>query len=115
MGHAGLPVRLLYYHAIELYLKALLRQRYCVQKLENKFRHNIKRMSKRAEALGLSITEEDRQVLDLMASQGVLIEVRYIRAGHKTWPTPEALNRCCISLRLNVGTLLRQNGVMVRV
>lgn len=48
-GHADSPVRTLYYHAIELYLKALLRQHYNVDDLQNKFRHSIKRMRAKAE------------------------------------------------------------------
>jgi hypothetical protein len=46
-GHAHTPVRMLYHHAIELYLKALLRQRYSVTVLTNRFRHDIKRMTQR--------------------------------------------------------------------
>jgi hypothetical protein len=72
-------------------------------------------MSKRAVKLGLSIADGDRPLLNLMASPGVLIEARYIRSGGKTWPTLEALDRMCKDLRLKVGTLLRENGVMVRV
>ena len=34
-GHADQPVRFLYCHAVELYLKALLRQKHGVRKLEN--------------------------------------------------------------------------------
>ena len=37
-GFADLPVRTLYYHAIELYLKALLRQHYSVDELQSKGR-----------------------------------------------------------------------------
>jgi hypothetical protein len=114
-GHASQPVRFLYYHAIELYLKAWLRQHYSVEKLEWKFRHDVKRMSKRAVKLGLSIADDDRQLLDIMASPGVLIEARYIRVGPKTWPNIEALDRMCKALRLKVGTLLREKGVVVRI
>jgi hypothetical protein len=56
------PVHVLYFHAIELYLKALLRQKYSVHDLENKFRHNIKRMTKEAKKLGLKISKEDLMV-----------------------------------------------------
>ena len=79
-GHADSPVRTLYYHAIELYLKALLRQHYRVDELQNKFRHNIKRMRAKAEKSGLSLMDEDREVLALMKGD-VLIRARYIRTG----------------------------------
>jgi hypothetical protein len=115
VGHANHPLRFLYYHAIELYLKALLRQRHSVQKLESRFRHDVKRMRKGAEALGLSITDEDRQVFDKLRDPDVRLETRYIRTGPKAWPTLEELDRTCKRLRLNVGTLLRKNSVMVRI
>jgi hypothetical protein len=115
VGQASQPVRFLYYHAIELYLKALLRQHHSVQKLEGKFRHDVKRMRKGAEALGLSITGEDRQVFDKLRDPDVLLEARYIRTGPKAWPNLEELDRTCKSLRLNVGRHLRENGVMVRI
>jgi hypothetical protein len=44
VGHAESPVRTLYYHAIELYLKALLRQHYSVDMLGKKFGHNTTRI-----------------------------------------------------------------------
>jgi hypothetical protein len=37
-GHADTPVRLLYYHALELYLKALLRQKYIVKTLRERIK-----------------------------------------------------------------------------
>jgi hypothetical protein len=37
-GHADTPVRLLYYHALELYLKALLRQKYSVKTLRERIK-----------------------------------------------------------------------------
>ena len=84
---------------IELYLKALLRQHHSVQKLEGKFRHDVKRMRKGAHALGLSITDEDRRLFDQLRDPDVLLEARYIRTGPKAWPTLEELDRTCKSLR----------------
>ena len=113
-GHADSPVRTLYYHAIELYLKALLRQHYSVDDLQNKFRHSIKRMRAKAERNGLCLMDEDREVLALMKGD-VLIRARYIRTGFFTFPTLEALDRTCKSLRESVGKLLREAGVKVRL
>ena len=112
-GHADSPVRTLYYHAIELYLKALLRQHYRVDELQNKFRHNIKRMRAKAEKSGLSLMDEDREVLALMKGD-VLIRARYIRTGFFTFPTLEALDRTCRSLRHGIAKLLQKAGVKVR-
>jgi hypothetical protein len=113
-GFADSPVRTLYYHAIELYLKALLRQHYNVDDLQNKFRHNIKRMRAKAEKHGLCLMDEDREVLALMKGD-VLIRSRYIRTGFGTFSTIEGLDRTCKSLREGVGALLRKAGVQVRL
>jgi len=115
VGHSDSPVRTLYYHAIELYLKALLRQHCSVDVLSKKFGHNTTRMTKKAEELGLSIMDEDREVFALMGKTDVVIRARYIRTGSGTFPTLEALNRTGKSLRENVGTILRKAGIMVRL
>jgi HEPN domain-containing protein len=114
-GHANHPVRFLYYHAIELYLKALLRQKHSVEAIRKKFGHNTRRIVKEAKKLGLVTDDEDRQVFSLMGDTDAVIEARYIRTGAKTWPTFEALNRTCKSMRDSVGSLLRGAGVMVRL
>ncbi len=114
-GHFDSPVRTLYYHAIELYLKALLRQHCSVDTLRKKFGHNTTRMTKKAEDLGLLIMDEDREVFALMNNSDVVIRARYIRTGSGTFPTLEALNRTCKSLRESVGTILRKAGIMVRL
>ena len=113
-GHADSPVRTLYYHAIELYLKALLRQHYGVDDLSKKFGHKITRMTAEAKKHGLPIMDEDRDVFALMGDTDVVIRARYIRTGPGTFPTIEALERTCQSLRESVGKMLRKAGVMVR-
>jgi hypothetical protein len=113
-GHADGPVRTLYYHAIELYLKALLRQHYGVDDLTKEFGHKTARMMAKAEKHGLPIMDEDREVFAFMGDTDVVIRARYIRTGPGTFPTIEALERTCQSLRESVGKMLRKSGVMVR-
>src|ERR1700747_691870 len=72
-GHAHTPVRTLYHHAIELCLKALLRQRYSVAVLTKRFRHDIKRMTKEVEKLGLTPTAEDREVFSILTETKAFI------------------------------------------
>jgi hypothetical protein len=112
-GHTDQPVRFLYRHAIELYLKALLRQRYGVKKLED-FGHKMKRLAKKAQSVGLTITDDASAVFSLIGDTEVLIEFLYIRTGAKTLPTLEALSRTCNSVRDGVRSLLRHNNVPVR-
>lgn len=115
VGHSDKPVQTLYYHAIELYLKALLRQHYSVDDLSKRFGHKIGRMTEEAEKHGLFIMDEDREVFALMRDTDVVIRARYIRRGQSTHHPPEALSRTCKSLRVSVGKLLRKAQVMVRL
>jgi hypothetical protein len=113
-GHAAKPVQFLYSHAIELYLKALLRTKHSVEAVI-KYGHNIGRLVKDAEVLGLFVTTGDRDVFASMADTNVLIEMRYIRTGAKTLVNLKALSRTCKSVRDSVGDLLRKAGVTVRL
>jgi hypothetical protein len=115
IGHADNPVRFLYYDSLELYLKALLRQKHSVERISKKFGHKTKRLVKEAEKLGLVVTDGDREVFSIMGDTDAVIEARYIRTGAKTWPTFEALRPTCKSVRDSVGGLLRKAGVIVRL
>jgi HEPN domain-containing protein len=115
IGHADNPVRFLYYHALELYLKALLRQKYSVETIRKEFGHKTVLLVKEAEALGLDLMDEDREVFSIMEETDTVIEARYIRTGSKTWPTLEALKRTCKSVGNSVGGLLFKAGVKVRM
>jgi hypothetical protein len=114
-GHSGSPIRLLYYHAIELYLKALLRQQYSVEALSTIFRHDVKRMAASVKKLGIAFAADDMEIINLMSKTDVVIRARYIRTGQGTFPTFEGLNRTCENLRKSVGMILRTAGVMVRL
>jgi hypothetical protein len=114
-GHADKPLRFLYYHALELYLKALLRQKHSMATVRNKFGHQIKLLAREAETLGLVVGENDRAVLVLIDDTDAMIDSRYIKTGTKRLATLEALRRTCKSIRDCVGTILRSNGVPVRL
>jgi len=113
-GHAAKPIQFLYSHAIELNLKALLRTEHSIEAVE-KFRHNIGRLVKNAEALGLFVTAADREVFTVMEDTDALIEMRYIRTGAKTQLKFKALSHTCKNVRDSVGSLLRKAGVLVRL
>jgi HEPN domain-containing protein len=110
-GHAQRPVHMLYSHAIELYLKALLRTKYDAKMIKKKFGHDIEQLLSEAETFGLVVTCENRDLFAVLASDR-LIELRYIETGSKA--SLEKLNRACQSVRDSVRGLLRQAGVMVR-
>jgi hypothetical protein len=115
LTHADDPIRFLYYHAIELFLKALVRQAHGVEEVRKKFGHKIGPLVEEAVKLGLFVMDKDREVFGLMADTDTVIESRYIRTGFKTWPSMGALERTCKSMHESVGKNLRQRGVMVRL
>lgn len=115
IGFAEKPVRFLYCHAIELYLKALLRQKHSAETIRNKFGHNTKRLVEEAETLGMFVTVGDRDVFAIMHDTDIVIEARYIRTGPKTSVRfDEEVRRTCKRVRDSVGDLLFKAGVPVR-
>jgi len=102
IGHAAKPVQFLYSHAIELFLKALVRQEHSVETLKDQFGHSIKRLLAEAETLGLVVPCEDRDVLAIMENTDVLLQMRYIKTGPKTLLETvelEKLRRTALSIR----------------
>ena len=115
--HPDAPVCYLYFHAIELFLKAFLRAHgHTVEELEKKFRHDIVRMRTRATELGFDrFMDEDSVVLSYMEKTSVVLKSRYIETGYFERPTNEALERTATSLRNTVcGEVRRITGVKVR-
>jgi hypothetical protein len=115
--HAMYPILFLYYHAIELYLKAFLRGNgHSAKELSGrKYGHDIKNLSDRAAELGLFYMDEDREVFSLIVSTDAVIRSRYIKTGFFTWPSPDMLFRSCISLREGVSKNLIAKGKPIRL
>jgi hypothetical protein len=114
-SHPLSPVRFLYYHAIELYLKAFLRGNgHSAKELRsNKFGHRICCLADRAAALGLPFVDEDKKVFSMMGTTDALIRSRYIQTGAVNWPAPEALDRACRSLRESIANDLKRKGHVI--
>lgn len=107
--HPDAPLTYLYFHAIELFLKAYLRAHsHTVDDLERRFRHDIKRMRKRAAELGFDFEDEDLVVLAYMEKTPVVINSRYISTGAFSRPTNEALERTATSLRFTTHAAVSQ-------
>lgn len=73
--HAKYPVLFLYYHAIELYLKAFLRGNgHSARELSTKkFGHDIEKLTTRAAQLGLCYADEDKDVFRMMSGTDAVI------------------------------------------
>jgi len=115
--HPHSPLRFLYYHAIELYLKSFLRMHgHTPKELRgNKFGHRTCCLTERAAELGLFFMDEDKEIFSMMATTDTVIRSRYIETGYFRWPTVEALDRTCKSLRESVGDALKKTGAPVRL
>src|SRR6516162_10889524 len=93
----------------------LLRQKHSMATVRNSFGHQIKLLVREAETLGLVVGEIDRFVLALIDDTDAMIDSRYIRTGTKRMAALEALDGTCKRIRDGVGTILRNNGVPVRL
>lgn len=101
--YCAYPVFLLYYQAIELYLKAYLRVHgHTVAQLRSKFGHDAALLSKRAIELGASFKPKERALFVLMAKADAAMSARYSTSGYRL-PKFGALERTCKSLREVVG------------
>src|SRR3954462_3482911 len=107
--HPDSPIRFLYYHAIELYLKSLLRLHgHAVRELSSrKFGHDIKTLTERAAQLGLTFETEDQMIFKLMGETDAVIRSRYHRTGAFYWPTLDGLDRICDRLHRPIRDKLR--------
>ena len=112
-GFTDTPIRTLYAHGIELYLKALLKQHYSVDDLKDKFGHSIRKLRAKAEKHGLTITKEDRKTLAKL-KDNVLLRLRYIRTGPAWYPEVKELEATSNNLRDAVAKVLREAGIPVR-
>jgi hypothetical protein len=114
--HKESPVRFLYYHAIELYLKSylLLKGIHPSVLRSKQFGHDIGKISRRAEQEGLQLMDEDKEIFAMMSDTDTVIRSRYLLTGPFRWPTIEALDRTCKSLRESIAAALKTAGRPVR-
>lgn len=114
--HPHAPICFLYYHSIELYLKAYLRaEGYSVRDLRTQFGHNSVKLRDEAKRHGLHFDDEDVAVLSYMGETDAVMETRFLRTGYFERPAEEALNRTCKSLHKSVGEALKGKGFPVRL
>jgi len=115
-SHAESPVYLLYFHAVELYLKSFLRMHgHSPTELQKKFGHQIKRIKNRAKKLGLTFNGEDEESILLMHKTDAIIRSRYLQTGFVTWPTLTSMEKMCRRLRQQIGAELKKADIPVRL
>lgn len=115
--HKDSPIRFLYYHAIELYLKAHLRAHSIHPSAlrSHEYGHDARKLSRKSEVLGLALAEHDKEVFRLMADTDAVIRSRYISTGYFRWPDVGALDGTCKRLRRAIAEELMLRGHRVRL
>lgn len=111
-----IPVRFLYFHAIELFLKAYLRLKGIEEKKLGKYpySHNLNNLANEAESRGLLIEKGVRFVCDAANSYENPLEARYIRSGVRLAVFTHKLHEAARELQSRVEQSLHAEGVKTR-
>jgi len=112
--HPESPREFLYYHAIELFLKAYLRNVGLSVLALKGLSHSTGKLQSEFLEHGGELMDEDREVLDIMHKTDVVAQSRYIRTGAFTKPTLQALARTAKSLAETARRALKQSGLPIR-
>jgi hypothetical protein len=108
------PIRFLYYHSVELYLKSCLRASgLSVDEIRNRYGHNFVKLKNAADRLGVELDDEDGDVIRLVDGTNYW-KARYIETGFGTFPSLPGLARTTDSLALNGYVFLRNHRLLIR-
>ena len=114
-GWAGDPIRYLYYHSIELYMKAALISAGHTEAQLRSLSHGFLKLAEASNAAGLGMNDPaDLNVLALIDSQNNYIKARYHYVGGFTVATVQALDHTAHELAMLTVQMVRQSGVQVR-
>lgn len=114
--HPDSPIRFLFHHAIELYLKAhLLAHGFDTKKLKFEFGHKVRKLADGACDHGLVLSAADIQVIDQMDQTDSVMSSRYVRFGiHQLLPL-DTLHECCYRLNTAIGHQVYANSGVTRI
>jgi hypothetical protein len=114
--HPEAPIRYLYYHSLELYLKSYLRFKGVrVEELRTKYRHRFCCMANASHELGLDLPEAVIASFSHMMISDEVMRSRYLETGYFNWLALDALYNVCQMVRDEVGTELKDGGVSIRL
>jgi hypothetical protein len=114
VSHPDAPILFLFYHAVELYLKAYVRNAgWSLQQLKE-ISHNSVKAGRAAQKEGLQLSSDDFELLAIMDSFDNIVRTRYITTGAYTRPEQEVLSDFCEHLDKTVGERLIAGGHPVR-
>ena len=97
---AALPVRNLYYHSIDLYLKSFLCARGLLQRdLDGRFRNDFRRMRRQCQKRGLVLEKPYSETLEYFVVTPLPLRLKFSATGFYRVPTVRALDELCQVLR----------------
>ena len=106
-GHAEAPVRMLWFHAIELYLKAFLVVRgLTAEQLKRQLGHNFEKLVASAMDRGLLVSLEDHLLLTEAYHSDAIFQTRYLE--------PEAPGKLIFDLNLLQAMTFRIRNALLR-
>lgn len=108
------PIRFLYYHAIELYLKSCLRgDGLTPDEIRGKYGHRFRKLQRACETRGVVLDDEDVEIIRLIDGSNYW-KSRYIETGFSRQATLPALARTNDSLARYAFEFLRRKRIGVR-
>ena len=111
--HPDSPIRYLYSHAIELYLKAyLLMNGITLDELRSRaLGHRMSRLADKAISFGLAIDSVQRAQIELLNQA---IDDRYIKTGSRTVLPNGTLHGICVHLHHEIGPKVYERSGITR-
>lgn len=102
--YSALPIRNLYAHAIELYLKSILRSHgHTLEELGGKYRNDFRRIKKRAEAYGLRFIGPDKIAIEYFVRTPLSVRLKYSSTLYYSVPAVSELDGLCQTLKNYIG------------
>jgi hypothetical protein len=112
--HPHSPILFVYYHAIELYLKAFLRaQGLSVASLQD-IGHKFNKLQRLCTQHHLDFDDKDEAVLARIAEDGAWAATRYLTWDYRSGPAISELSRTCRRLDRSVAKALSAKGIHTR-
>lgn len=112
--HPHAPVQSLYYHAIELVLKAFLRANGVSVAALKRMGHQLDKLQSQAVKLGLQFDQEDSAVIESIGAGDLWSHSRYLVTGFRRDLPLSHLASACRRVEDSVAAALMARGLLTR-
>lgn len=112
--HPSSPMEFLYWHAIELFLKAFLQADGVNEDdLRLRYGHKVFVLANECVRRGLPLSKHAMEVISFMREQGDMIDLRYLRIGAKSVPDHDEVDTACCTVYCLVADELVKRGINI--